>query len=67
MIAWIGTVASIAGSFIVAMQLYLVGYLLFITGSISWLIVAYRSKDRALITLNSAFLLANLIGVYNAF
>lgn len=66
MIAWIGTLTSILGSFLVAFQFTLVGYLFFIVGSTAWSLVAIYSKDRPLLTLNSVFLVANLIGVYNA-
>lgn len=64
-LSWIGTAASIAGSYIVAMQIFLLGYCFFIVGSVSWLLVGAVRKDRALIVLNAAFLFANILGVYN--
>ena len=64
-LAWIGTAASIAGSYIVAMQIFLLGYCFFIVGSVSWLCVGAVRKDKALIVLNAAFLFANILGVYN--
>lgn len=66
MLGWLGTVTSIVGSFLVAFQIVLVGYCFFIVGSVSWCIVAIRNKDRALLTLNAVFLIANFVGVYNA-
>lgn len=66
MIKWIGTIASIIGAFMVASQIVLFGYILFIAGSVSWLIIGIRSKDNAMITLNGVFFLANLLGLYNA-
>lgn len=65
MLSWIGTIASIAGSFLVALKIAALGYAAFIVGSISWLIVGFKKRDKALITLNLFFLIANFIGVYN--
>ena len=66
MIKWFGTITSIIGAFLVASQLILIGYIAFIMGSISWLIIGIRSKDSAMITLNGVFFLANILGLYNA-
>jgi len=63
MIPWTGTLASIVGSFLVAFGVASVGYVAFLIGSFSWLVVAYRRKDRALGLLNLTFLCANLIGI----
>lgn len=65
-ISWIGTIASILGSFLMAFGFMLIGYICFTLGSVSWLIVGFVNKDKALITLNGAFFTANLIGLYNA-
>lgn len=65
-ISWFGTIASILGSFTVAMQFLLPGYCMFVCGSISWLIVGIKRADKALITLNGTFMLANIVGLYNA-
>jgi hypothetical protein len=67
MIAWIGTITSIAGSFLVAMQFYKIGYCLFLIGSLCWLFVAMVKRDRALALLNFTFFIANIVGIYNAF
>jgi len=66
-IAWFGTIASVAGAFIVALQFFIFGYVLFLVGSVAWLYVGVVQKDRALIVLNFAFLTANIIGLYNNF
>ena len=66
MLKWFGTITSIIGAFLVAFQLILIGYIAFIMGSISWLIIGIKTKDSALITLNGIFLIANLLGLYNA-
>jgi hypothetical protein len=63
MLAWIGTIASISGSFLVALGIMGSGYICFITGSISWLIIAAIRRDKALGVLNGAFLIANVIGI----
>ena len=66
-ISWIGTLSSIIGAFIVASQLFFLGYCFFIIGSLSWLLVGYYRKDKSLIVLNGTFFLANILGLYNAF
>jgi hypothetical protein len=66
-ISWFGTFASIFGSFLVAMQYFKFGYVAFIFGSASWLYIAYKNNDRALLVLNTTFFIANIIGIYNAF
>ena len=63
-IGWLGTISSIAGSFLVALQFMLVGYSCFLVGSIAWLYVGVTRGDKPLVVLNGAFLLANLIGFY---
>ena len=49
-ISWVGTLSSIIGAFIVASQLFFLGYCFFIIGSLSWLVVGYYRKDKSLIT-----------------
>lgn len=65
MISWVGTVTSIIGSFLVAFGLAVVGYVFFIVGSLSWLIVAVKTKNSALGVLNGTFFCANIIGLIN--
>jgi NADH:ubiquinone oxidoreductase subunit 5 (subunit L)/multisubunit Na+/H+ antiporter MnhA subunit len=66
-ISWIGTLSSIIGAFIVASQLFFLGYCFFIIGSLSWLLVGYYRKDKSLIVLNGTFFLANILGLFNSF
>lgn len=66
-LAWIGTVASILGAYLVAMQFPMIGYVAFSIGSSTWLIVGAQRKDHALIVMNATFFVANLIGLYHAF
>jgi hypothetical protein len=65
-ISWLGTLSSIIGAFLVASQIVFVGYLAFIIGSLSWLIVGFIRKDNSLTVLNGVFFLANILGIYNA-
>lgn len=64
-LGWLGTATSVAGSFTLAMKFALLGYSFFLIGAASWLFVGLRRKDGPLIVLNTAFLAANLIGIYN--
>lgn len=65
MLSWIGTLTSIIGSFLVAFGLAVMGYGFFIVGSLSWLIVAVKTKNSALGVLNGTFFCANIIGLIN--
>lgn len=66
MISWIGTVCSVVGSFVVAFQILVLGYTLFLIGSLSWLYVGIVKRDKPLIVLNGVFFLANVIGLTRA-
>lgn len=66
-LSWFGTFVSILGSFAVASAMFKIGYVLFTFGSLSWLIVAFCKRDRALGVLNGTFFVANLLGIYNNF
>lgn len=66
-VSWFGTFTSILGSFAVANKMFQFGYVLFTLGSISWLFVALKRKDRPLALLNGTFFIANCMGLYNFF
>ena len=66
-ISWLGTMASIAGAFLMAFGMVKPGYLLFCIGSVSWLYVGFANKDKPLMVLNGTFFVANIIGLYRAF
>lgn len=66
-LSWFGTFVSILGSFAVASKMFQIGYVLFTFGSLSWLIVAWVKRDKALGVLNGTFFMANLLGIYNNF
>jgi hypothetical protein len=66
-VSWFGTFVSILGSFAVASAMFKIGYVLFTFGSLSWLIVAWVKRDKALGVLNGTFFAANLLGIYNNF
>lgn len=63
-LSWLGTLSSVAGSFLVAFGVMLAGYACFSLGSVTWLIVGFAKKDKPLVTLNGTFFIANLIGLY---
>lgn len=67
MIAWLGTLSSISGSFMVAFGILQLGYVAFLVGSVSWLVVAAGRRDRALMLLNFVFFAANIVGIYRNF
>ncbi len=67
LISWIGTVASIAGAFFMAFGFFKLGYPAFCIGSLCWLAIGIIAKDKALLTLNATFFVANIIGLYRAF
>ena len=64
MIAWLGTVSSVIGAFLVAFGIMSIGYVFFAVGALSWLIVAVLRRDMALFSLNAIFFCANIIGLY---
>jgi uncharacterized membrane protein len=66
-VSWFGTLTSILGSFAVATKWFQIGYVLFTFGSLSWLVVAWVRRDRALGVLNATFFVANCIGLVNFF
>ena len=66
-VSWFGTITSVLGSFLVANKMFQLGYILFTFGSMSWLIVAWAKRDKALGVLNATFLVANIMGLINFF
>jgi hypothetical protein len=66
-ISYSATAASISGSFLVALHFALLGYSAFLFGALGWIYVALKRLDNPLLILNATFLIANLIGVYNAY
>lgn len=63
-VSWFGTVTSVIGSFLVALGFLLTGYIAFVLGAVSWLVVGFVGKNKPLIVLNGFFLAANIIGLY---
>ena len=66
MIGWIGTVASVIGSFVVAFQILILGYSFFLVGCICWLWVSIKTRNLSLGVLNGFFMLANMIGLWRS-
>jgi hypothetical protein len=67
LVSWFGTITSVIGSFLVANSIFQIGYVLFTFGSLSWLIVAWVKRDKALGVLNATFFAANVMGLVNFF
>ena len=62
-ISWLGTINSIVGAFLVANGIFLLGYCIFASGAILWLIVAKMQKNEAMFFLELVFLTANINGI----
>lgn len=62
-ISWLGTINSIAGAFLVANGIFLLGYCIFASGAILWIIVAKMQKNEAMFFLELVFLIANINGI----
>jgi hypothetical protein len=63
----IGTSTGIVGALLIAlnMNMFVLGYALFLLSALSWIIYAVRTSQRGLIMLNSTFAVINAIGLYN--
>lgn len=64
-ISWAGTFNSIIGAFLVANGIFLIGYCIFASGAILWLIVAKMQRNEAMFFLEFVFLIANINGIIN--
>ena len=62
-VAWFGTLASIAGAFLMAFGIALPAYIGFTIGSGIWFAMGLIANDKPLITLNATFFVANVIGL----
>ena len=67
MLKWIGTIAGIIGSLLVAMNngLQFIGYTCFLIGAVSWLIASIQNKDKAGIAQWGFFTCVNIYGLVN--
>ncbi len=65
-LSWIGTAVSIGGSFAVAGHLFVAGYVAFLVGCVALLTVFVKDKNYSMIVLQCFFMVANVIGLYNA-
>lgn len=65
-LSWLGTGASILGSFAVAGHLFVAGYIAFLAGCVALLTVFVKDKNWSMIVLQCFFMVANVIGLYNA-
>lgn len=63
----IGLWAGVIGAVIVAANigLFHVGYTLFLTSSLAWIVYAHRTKQTNLMVMNIIFSFINAMGLYN--
>lgn len=61
--SWLGTINSVIGAFLVANGFFLIGYIIFASGAVLWLIVAKMLKNDAMLLLEFIFLIANINGI----
>lgn len=66
-ISWFGTVASIAGAWLMPLGFVQLAYVCFSLGSGTWLTIGAIDKNKPLIVLNLAFFGANCLGLYRVF
>jgi nicotinamide riboside transporter PnuC len=68
-IDWVAMVSGVAGSFLVATsseKIRLLGFILFLTGNILWMIFSFRDKKlRAIFVLNAFYFLSSALGIYS--
>ena len=69
MLGWIGSITGIIGAILVALNFEFskFGYFFFLISSVNWAIQAYKNRDNALLSINVAFTLINIIGIYRWF
>jgi hypothetical protein len=65
--SWFGTLASIAGAWLLPLGFVPIAYVCFSLGSGTWLAIGLVDKNRPLIVLNLAFFGANILGLYKVF
>ena len=63
----IAMITGVIGAFLIAlnMNLFLLGYSLFLFSAIAWIIYALRTKQINLFLLNAVFAGINAMGLYN--
>ncbi len=61
--SWLGTINSVIGAFLIANGFFLIGYIIFASGAVLWLIVAKMLKNNAMLLLEFIFLIANINGI----
>jgi hypothetical protein len=63
---WAGSSAGIVGAFIVAANIGLSGwgFVVFLLGSLSWVIAGFKMEEPSIWLLNMAFTTANLLGIW---
>ena len=63
---WSATVVLVAGTFLNGLNIFPLGVILMLLGSILWTVVAWKWKETALIVNNAILIVAGIIGLtYN--
>jgi len=60
---WLGTLLTLGGAFMSAIEVDPLNIYLFNGGAFFWLIASIRIKDASLIVLNGSLLIINILGV----
>lgn len=63
----IGLTTGVIGALFIAMNMnmFIIGYTLFLISSVAWVIYAFRTSQTNLMILNTVFGIINAIGLYN--
>ena len=64
LISWIGTILCLVGAFLVANMFFLMGYVFFAIGAITWIYISRIQKNDALMFQEICFLIANINGLF---
>jgi hypothetical protein len=63
----LGSTFGIVGALLIALNINMIaqGYMVFAMSSLFWVILAYRTSQRQLLTMNVVFIVINVIGLIN--
>lgn len=64
---WAGTISSLSGAYLVALQYFKTGYVLFTFGALAWIISGIVRKNWAQLTMQAGFFGANVLGLFTFF
>ena len=64
--AWLAVIISLMGALLVAHNIRAQGYCGFIVGAIIFVLTECKNKNYPQVSLNAAYLLINILGLYHA-